>query len=108
MAKFSVPLLGFEEGLFGYDLKYTLVPIIAAVVILYGVLGGLAAAYWTDLIQGPVHHYSFSAVDSLWAVVDRRNFWRAWGNRFDGWFFVSCMRECQQIVFSLFSGPQQW
>jgi len=52
VAKFSVPLLGFEEGLFGYDLKYTLVPIIAAVVILYGVLGGLAAAYWTDLIQG--------------------------------------------------------
>lgn len=34
------------------DLKYVLVPIIAAVVIAYGVVGGLAAAYWTDLIQG--------------------------------------------------------
>ena len=52
VAKFSAPLLGFDEGLFGYELKYTLIPVIAGVVILYGVLGGLAAAYWTDLIQG--------------------------------------------------------
>ena len=52
VAKFSAPLLGFEQGLFGYELKYTLIPVIAGVVILYGVLGGLAAAYWTDLIQG--------------------------------------------------------
>ena len=29
-----------------------LVPIVAIVVTLYGVLGGIAAAYWTDLIQG--------------------------------------------------------
>src|SRR5690606_26332279 len=28
------------------------VPIIGVVVLLYGVLGGLRAAYWTDLIQG--------------------------------------------------------
>ena len=78
VAKFSVPLLGFEEGLFGYDLKYTLVPIIAAVVILYGVLGGLAAAYWTDLIQG-LFIIILSVLLILWAVVDRGNFWRASG-----------------------------
>ena len=33
-------------------LKFIMVPVIAAVVIAYGVVGGLAAAYWTDLIQG--------------------------------------------------------
>ena len=52
IAKFSAPLLGFDVGLFGLELKFTLIPLIAGVVILYGVLGGLAAAYWTDLIQG--------------------------------------------------------
>jgi len=52
IAKFAVPLLGVETGWFGYDLKYTLIPAIAIVVSLYGVLGGLAAAYYTDLIQG--------------------------------------------------------
>lgn len=52
IAKFAVPLMGVETGLWGWDLKYTLIPLIAGVVILYGVLGGLTAAYWTDLIQG--------------------------------------------------------
>ena len=51
VAKFSVPLLGFEE-LGGVDIKYYLIPSIAIIVILYGVLGGLTAAYYTDLIQG--------------------------------------------------------
>lgn len=52
IAKFAVPLMGVETGLFGYELRFTLIPLIAGVVILYGVLGGLTAAYWTDLIQG--------------------------------------------------------
>lgn len=51
IAKFAVPLMDVET-VFGYELKYTLIPAIAAVVVLYGVLGGLTAAYWTDLIQG--------------------------------------------------------
>ncbi|MBC8870682.1 MAG: sodium:solute symporter family protein [Planctomycetes bacterium] len=33
-------------------IEFVLVPIIAVVVAVYGVLGGLRAAYWTDLIQG--------------------------------------------------------
>ncbi len=33
-------------------LKYILVPTIGIVVLLYGILGGLKAAYWTDLLQG--------------------------------------------------------
>lgn len=51
IAKFAVPLLGIET-LFGLDLQYTLIPTIAIIVIIYGVLGGLTAAYWTDLVQG--------------------------------------------------------
>lgn len=33
-------------------LEYVLVPLIAVVVLVYGLLGGLIAAYWTDLVQG--------------------------------------------------------
>ncbi|MEE2641256.1 MAG: sodium:solute symporter family protein [Planctomycetota bacterium] len=51
IAKFAAPLLGFDE-LAGLELKYVLIPLLAGIVIIYGVLGGLTAAYWTDLIQG--------------------------------------------------------
>jgi SSS family solute:Na+ symporter len=53
IAKFAVPLMGVETvpGL-ELELRYVLIPLIAVVVIVYGVLGGLTAAYWTDLIQG--------------------------------------------------------
>ena len=51
ITKFAVPLLGVE-AVGGIDLKFIIVPIIAIIVILYGVLGGLEAAYYTDLIQG--------------------------------------------------------
>lgn len=34
------------------DLKLIMIPAIALVVLAYGILGGLTAAYWTDLIQG--------------------------------------------------------
>ncbi len=50
IGKVSVPLVGPE--LFGMQTEHVLVPIVAIVVTLYGVLGGIAAAYWTDLIQG--------------------------------------------------------
>ena len=61
IAKVAEPLLGETTiltmvGWVGSenpaDLRFVLVPIIALVVIAYGVVGGLAAAYWTDLIQG--------------------------------------------------------
>ena len=51
IAKFAVPLLGFE-AVAGLDVKFYIVPAIALIVIIYGVLGGLTAAYYTDLIQG--------------------------------------------------------
>ena len=50
IGKVSVPLVG--EELFGFQTEYVLVPLVAVVVTAYGVLGGIAAAYWTDLIQG--------------------------------------------------------
>jgi len=44
-----VPIWGLDEPV---GLVYLLVPGIALLVMIYGVLGGLRAAYWTDLIQG--------------------------------------------------------
>lgn len=51
IASFAAPLLGSDQ-LFGMNLEYVIIPVIALIVILYGVLGGLTAAYWTDLVQG--------------------------------------------------------
>ena len=48
------------------QLEYVLVPLIAVIVIIYGVLGGLTAAYWTDMVQGIFHHHPFGPVGSIW------------------------------------------
>lgn len=54
IGKVAAPLLGgtLAFGQSQLPLEYLLVPVIAIMVIAYGVLGGLTAAYWTDLIQG--------------------------------------------------------
>ena len=50
IGKVGVPLLG--EELMGTKTEYVLVPSVAIIVMIYGMLGGLTAAYWTDVIQG--------------------------------------------------------
>ncbi len=50
IGKVATPLLG--DQLFGLPLQTALLPLIAIIISVYGLLGGLAAAYWTDLIQG--------------------------------------------------------
>ena len=50
IGKFAVPLMGPE--ILGMQTEHVLVPLVAIIVTLYGVLGGITAAYWTDLIQG--------------------------------------------------------
>ena len=57
ISKVAVPLIGADAvdalGLSNPEhVKYVLVPIIAVVTTIYGVMGGLRAAYWTDLLQG--------------------------------------------------------
>lgn len=55
IGKVAAPLLEIETFTFmgeQYGIEYLLVPIIGVVVLLYGILGGLHAAYYTDLIQG--------------------------------------------------------
>ncbi len=55
IGKVAAPLLEFEViNLFGeaYPIEYVLVPVIGVVVLVYGILGGLRAAYFTDLVQG--------------------------------------------------------
>ena len=50
IGKVAAPLMG--DTLFGVPLQYSLLPLIAIIVVTYGLLGGISAAYWTDLIQG--------------------------------------------------------
>ena len=104
IAKFAVPLMGVEEGLFGAELKYTLVPAIAGVVILYGVLGGLTAAYWTDLIQGVfIILLSILLIPyGLWALAAKFGGPGQTG-LMDG--FKLMHQRVSDDYFSLFSGP---
>ncbi len=51
----AAPLVGassFELNGHQYGIEYLLVPVIGLVVLIYGIAGGLRAAYFTDLIQG--------------------------------------------------------
>ena len=50
IGKVAVPLMGPE--MLGMQTEHALVPLVAVIVVVYGVLGGVTAAYWTDLIQG--------------------------------------------------------
>jgi len=57
VGKVCAPLIGSETFRLPWfeqpvPVEMVLVPVIALVVTIYGVLGGLRAAYWTDLIQG--------------------------------------------------------
>ena len=54
IATTAEPMIGDTVHILGTDiaLKYVLIPTIAIVVLLYGMAGGLAAAYYTDLLQG--------------------------------------------------------
>ena len=54
IGKVAAPLIGdaLQIGDTVISMEYILVPVIAIIVVVYGVLGGLAAAYWTDVLQG--------------------------------------------------------
>ncbi|WP_161604443.1 sodium:solute symporter family protein [Roseiconus nitratireducens] len=103
VAKFAVPLMGVDS-LFGWELQYVLVPLIGGVVILYGVLGGLTAAYWTDLIQGFfIMLLSLLLIPfGLWALVEQFGTadQQSW---MDG--FRIMHQRIPDDYFFLFSGP---
>ena len=103
IAKFAVPLMGVEE-IAGLGLKYFLIPGLAGIVIVYGVLGGLTAAYWTDLIQG-IFIILLSVLlipYGLWALVQEFGDPETQG-------FMDGFRIMHERVsadyFSLFTGP---
>jgi len=55
IGKVAAPLVEIDTFPFAgqtYGIEYLLVPLIGVVVLFYGILGGLRAAYYTDLIQG--------------------------------------------------------
>ncbi|WP_372898527.1 sodium:solute symporter [Stieleria sp.] len=103
IAKFAVPLMGLDE-IAGLDLKYVLIPGLAAIVIVYGVLGGLTAAYWTDLIQG-IFIILLSVLlipYGLWALVKEFGDPSTQGFM-DG--FTIMHERVSSDYFSLFAGP---
>lgn len=103
IAKFAAPLMGVDE-LWGYELKYVLVPLISLIVIVYGVLGGLTAAYWTDLIQG-VFIIVLSVIlipYGLWALV--KEFGDPSTQSFLDGFGIMHQRVSSDY-FNLFGGP---
>ena len=55
IGKVAAPLIAFDSFTLAgqaYPIEYLLVPVIGLVVLLYGIMGGLHAAYYTDLVQG--------------------------------------------------------
>jgi SSS family solute:Na+ symporter len=103
IAKYAVPLIGMET-LAGVDLKYVLVPGLALIVVLYGVLGGLTAAYYTDLIQGVfIILLSILLIPfGLWALVEKYGDPASMGVM-DGWRILH--ERVPADYFSLFAGP---
>lgn len=103
IAKFAVPLMGIDQ-IFGVDLKYALVPGLAAIVVVYGVLGGLTAAYWTDLIQGLfIILLSIMLIPfGLWALVEKFGDPSTQG-MMDG--FTIMHQRVSTDFFGLFTGP---
>ncbi|QDV40754.1 Sodium/glucose cotransporter [Stieleria neptunia] len=103
IAKFAVPLMGIDQ-IAGLDLKYVLIPGLAGIVIVYGVLGGLTAAYWTDLIQG-IFIILLSVLlipYGLWALVKEFGDPSTQGFM-DG--FTIMHERVSSDYFSLFTGP---
>lgn len=103
IAKFAVPLLNVSPEQTA-QIGYVLIPIIAAVVLAYGVMGGLTAAYITDLIQGVfIILLSVMLIPyGLWALVAK------FGNPetqglMDG--FAILHDRVSPDFFSLFNGP---
>lgn len=55
IGKVAAPIIGASAVQIGGSeiaIEYLLVPVIGVVVLIYGIAGGLSAAYYTDLIQG--------------------------------------------------------
>lgn len=103
IAKFAVPLLNVDPAQ-TEQIGYVLIPVIAVVVMAYGVMGGLTAAYITDLIQGVfIILLSVMLIPyGLWALVEK------FGNPetqglLDG--FTILHDRVSPDFFSLFNGP---
>lgn len=103
IAKFAVPLLGVET-LAGFPIHQVIVPVLAVTVIVYGVLGGLTAAYWTDLVQGVlIILLSILLIPTGLAILAREAPPGTGGNWSDG--FTVLHEKLPAEFFSLFSGP---
>jgi SSS family solute:Na+ symporter len=104
----GAPLIGQETVYLGMGqplpLEYVLVPVIGALVIFYGVLGGLKAAYWTDLLQGiGIILLSILLIPyGLWRLVQEYGNPKTM-NVWDG--FEILHSRLDESYFMLFGGP---
>lgn len=103
IAKFAVPLLNVDPAQTD-QIGYVLIPVIAVVVMAYGVMGGLTAAYITDLIQGVfIILLSVMLIPyGLWALVAKFGDPETQG-LMDG--FSILHERVSPEFFSLFNGP---
>lgn len=103
IAAVAEPLLGIDK-LWGYELELFLIPGLALIVIVYGVLGGLTAAYYTDLIQGIfIILLSILLIPfGLWALVENFGDPATMG-MMDG--FTILHERVSSDYFNLFAGP---
>lgn len=105
ISKVVASLVGVDQAtVFGVDvgLEYLLVPLIAVVVLIYGLLGGLLAAYWTDLIQG-LCIIALSVIlipNGLAALIERFG-----GDEPGASGFELLHERLSDDYFNLFSGP---
>ena len=76
VGKVAAPMIGSSTVMVGAQavgIEYLLIPAIGVVVLIYGLAGGIQAAYWTDLIQGLcIVLLSVLLIPyGLWALVEK-------------------------------------
>ena len=71
--------------------------------MIYGVLGGLTAAYWTDLIQGIFILILSAIADSLWSVASCSKFADEGSSTMMEEYIMH--GRISEDYFSLFAGP---
>ena len=101
IGKVAAPLVGIDSISWGgqeIPIEYLLVPIIGVVVLVYGIAGGLEAAYYTDLIQG----LCIIALSVILIPIGLQQLAGADGSLFDG--FIELHKRLPEEQFTVFGG----
>ena len=111
ISKVAAPLIGFDTvqlpGMADpVGVQFVLVPVIALIVVVYGIAGGLSAAYWTDVLQGLcIIVLSLILIPfGLDALIERYGDPAVSTSTMDG--FTILHERVSDDYFNLFSGPR--